>query len=220
MARGPQARQRHARARRLRARCPRIGGSSRAKKGVRAFLDQAARNDRIGLMRFSDKDEIRTVVPLGTGPRAPQEARVGGRRAHRLRRHRLLRRRVQGVRARCSASRTTERASTRWCCSPTATTRTPTCTSPSVVEQLDQGDTEYPVRVFTIAYKLRVERRPQGAQGHRRGVRRRLLPGRHRRHRDGLPQDRLVLLRHDDAAARHPRGPAQGARGQRAHEAA
>ena len=102
-----------------------------AKRGVRAFLDEAVREDRIGLMTFSDRDEIRTVVPLGTLRDNRQEARVGGRPAHRLRRHRLLRRGDQGVRARASASRATGSASTRSCCSPTATTRTRTCSSPT-----------------------------------------------------------------------------------------
>ena len=122
-----------------------------AKRGVRAFLDQAAREDRIGLMTFSDKDEIRTAVPLGTlrDNRERLESAVGKliafggtafydatvRAFERMRRLEGDGERIDAVVLLTDGN-----------------DQNSDLELADVVEKLDQGDSEYPVRVFTIAY--------------------------------------------------------------------
>jgi Ca-activated chloride channel homolog len=122
-----------------------------AKKGLRAFLDQAARRDRIGLMKFSDKDEIRTIVPLGTGRehRMKLESAVvdltafGGTAFYDAVSRAFGRmQRIENDGARINAV----------VLLTDGNDQNSDLQLADVVEQLDQGDTEYPVRVFTIAY--------------------------------------------------------------------
>ena len=124
-----------------------------AKRGVRAFLEQAARDDRVGLMKFSDRDEIRTVVPLGPlrDNRKKLETAVGGligfggtafydatvKAFERMRRLEDDGERINAVVLLTDGKDQNSDLELE-----------------DVVKQLDQGDTEYPVRVFTIAYKL------------------------------------------------------------------
>jgi Ca-activated chloride channel family protein len=122
-----------------------------AKEGVRAFLGQAARADRIGLMRFSDKDEIRTIVPLGTGRehRKELEAAVGGLIAlggtafyDAVSRAFGRMQRIENDGARINAV----------VLLTDGNDQSSDLQLADVVEQVEQGDAEYPVRVFTIAY--------------------------------------------------------------------
>ena len=124
-----------------------------AKRGVRAFLDQAARDDRVGLMKFSDRDEIRTVVPLGSlrDNRKKLETAVRGligfggtafydatvKAFERMRRLEDDGERINAVVLLTDGKDQNSDLELE-----------------DVVKRLDQGDTEYPVRVFTIAYKL------------------------------------------------------------------
>jgi Ca-activated chloride channel family protein len=122
-----------------------------AKKGVRAFLRQATREDRIGLMAFSD--EIQTLVPLGImrDNRKRLEAAVGGLIANggtafydatarafaRMQRLDDDGGRINAVVLLTDGDDTNSKLRLA-----------------QVLERLDQGDVEYPVRVFTIAYAL------------------------------------------------------------------
>jgi Ca-activated chloride channel family protein len=121
-----------------------------AKEGVRAFLGQAARADRIGLMRFSDKDEIRTIVPLGTGRehRKELEAAVGGLIAlggtafyDAVSRAFGRMQRIENDGARLNAV----------VLLTDGNDQSSDLQLADVVEQVEPGDAEYPGRVFTIA---------------------------------------------------------------------
>jgi Ca-activated chloride channel family protein len=124
-----------------------------AKKGVRAFLEQAARGDRIGLMKFSDRDEIRTVVPLGTGPghREKLETAVRGLIANGGTAFYDAVSRAFGRMQRLGHDGTRINAVVLL---TDGKDENSDLDLADVVKRLDQGDTEYPVRVFTIAYKL------------------------------------------------------------------
>jgi Ca-activated chloride channel family protein len=120
-----------------------------AKKGVGAFLGEAAREDRVGLMTFSD--QIQTAVPLGTvrdirteleravsrliamGGTAFYDATV--RAFERVQRIDDDGERINAVVLLTDGDDTDSELQLA-----------------DVLERLDQGDSEYPVRVFTIAY--------------------------------------------------------------------
>jgi Ca-activated chloride channel family protein len=126
-----------------------------AKKGVVAFLGEATREDRIGLMTFSD--EIQTVVPLGAvrDIRKQLEAGVSGLLANggtafydatakafgRMQRLEDDGERINAVVLLTDGDDTDSELQLA-----------------DVVERLDQGDDEYPVRVFTIAYSAEASR--------------------------------------------------------------
>ena len=127
------------------------GRLASAKKGLRAFLHQATREDRIGLMTFSDRDEIRTIVPMGIGRdnREKLERAVNG---------------VIGIGntaffdASVKAFESVQRLGGDGERINAVVLLTDGDDNDSdldlkqVVQRVDQGESEYPVRVFTIAY--------------------------------------------------------------------
>jgi Ca-activated chloride channel homolog len=125
-----------------------------AKKGVQAFLDQAAPQDRVGLTTFND--EVRPVLPIGSvrENRAQLKETVSGLIAEGGTA-------IYDVTAAAFAS--VKRAAgggDRINAVVLLTDGEDTDsdkTLEDVLPELDQGDTENPVRVFTIAYSAEAE---------------------------------------------------------------
>jgi Ca-activated chloride channel homolog len=122
-----------------------------AKDGLRAFLEQANRQDRIGLMTFSDQEEIHTVVPIGAGRdnRAKLQQAVKGVIAFGVTAFYDATARAFGNIQRFAGNGDRINAVVLLTDGEDNDSDLPL---KELLSRLDQGEQEYPVRVFTIAY--------------------------------------------------------------------
>ncbi len=162
-----------------------------AKRGLQAFLREAAPQDRIGLTAFSD--EIRDLVPVRemSANREPLRQTVtglvadGGTAAYDAVEHAVTR--IRG---------TADSDHINAVVVLTDGEDTDSSLDPDDLRELleRQGDSASRVRVFTIAYGNSVAGAKEADGRDRGGVGRARLRGRHRRHRRRLPLDLELLL--------------------------
>jgi hypothetical protein len=163
----------------------------RAKQGLDVFFDQVGRQDSVGLTIFSDR--IQPLIPVG--PFARNERRLRGTVENLIADGgtAIYDATINGfeqVRGQASPERITAVV----LLTDGEDTDSAATADEAVQTVKAQGDSDNQVRVLHDRLQRRRRRRRRGARGHRAGFGRPALRGRHRGHRDGLPQHLELLL--------------------------